>query len=98
MWILFLCTPRLELNGHVALRPWGTHRFDVPAGRHGLRVWFAYGFFSQAGLAAIPVDVYPGQTTIVRYSAPFLVFMSGSLYQARVQPMAGPAMLPGARY
>jgi hypothetical protein len=90
-WILFLVTPRIEINGMVQERKWGTHRFDLPAGGYNIRVWFPYFLMSQCGMAQTQVPVNPGAVTVLSYDAPFFLFMGGTITPQGMKPMMGMA-------
>ena len=85
MWVLFFVSTRIEINGHVINKPWGWSSFPLPAGQHQVRIAFNY-IFGPVGGAMRTVSVYAGHTTVLRYSAPWLIFLSGDMYEAPPQP------------
>src|SRR5690606_11037978 len=88
MWFLFFCSPRITINGHEQLRPWGRTFFDLPAGTHHLKVHFP-NLFGPGGKAERAVQVWPGHTTKLSYSAPFLfAALAGTLSEAGTEPIA----------
>ena len=91
-WILYFCMPKIEINGQVARRPWGTSHFDLPPGNYQLRVSFPYFFFSNTGDSRLAVQVHPGQATMVSYSAPFILFFGGTLRMVNIQPIGPPQL------
>ena len=90
-WILYFFDTRIEINGVVQQRPWGTHVFPVPAGGYNIRVWFPYMLMSQCGMSSLQVPVNPGAVTVLEYSAPFILFMGGTLTPRGMKPMTGMA-------
>lgn len=77
----------IEIDGQPAPRPWGRWVFDLWPGNHTVRVWFPYMLSSRSGLAAMSVAIWPGHATLVRYEAPFIVLMAGTLQMLGTRPM-----------
>ncbi|MEZ4400574.1 MAG: hypothetical protein R3B06_11180 [Kofleriaceae bacterium] len=90
MWILFLVTPSISINGHAQRRKWGTHTFTLPAGRYVFEAWYPYLFTSRTSVGTLHTDLSPGGHYKLRYRPAWLVFLAGSLKQ-----VSGPA-LPAA--
>lgn len=86
MWVLFLVSTRIEINGQATNRPWGWSSFPLVAGTYEIRISFNY-IFGPQGTAVRNVNIYPGHVTTLRYSAPFIIFMSGDLSETPAQPM-----------
>ena len=82
MFLLYLCTPRIVINGQENRRPWGTHFWPLEPGWYNVKVFYPYLFLPQAGANSIDVYVHPGRVTRVQYSmdVPF-VFAKGSIRQ-----------------
>ena len=78
-FFLFFCTPRIEIDGAVHKKSWGTHFFEVAPGRHEVAVYFRYLFMAQCGRNSVSVDVAQGAVTRVRYNMPPWMFAKGSL-------------------
>lgn len=78
-FLLFACIPRIEIDGQVHKRYWGTHFFELPPGTHTIKVYFWYCFMSRCGENSISVNVSPGAVTRVRYNMPPWMFAKGSL-------------------
>jgi hypothetical protein len=94
LWMLYFCSPRIEIDGATEKRPWGKHRIDMPPGMYGVTVYFPYGLLSRAGVARLQVQVQPGCVTQVTYRAPFVIFLSGSIWQLQPRP-EGAMVMPG---
>jgi hypothetical protein len=88
-FILFACTPVIEIDGYRAPRAWGRHAFSLGPGNHSVRVWFPYMFMDTCGMAAAYVPVHPGYSTMVRYEAPFFMTSSGTLRVIGSRPAGG---------
>lgn len=78
-FLLFFCTPRIEIDGKVYKKSWGTHFFELPPGTHKITVYFAYLFMARCGENSISVNVVRGAVTRVRYNMPPWMFAKGSL-------------------
>jgi hypothetical protein len=104
-FLLYLCTPRLHLDGGPAVRrPWGVTDIPVSPGRHQVRCYFPYLFMRAVGDSSIVVDVAAGQLVTLRWKAPWLIFLKGTWSPPSVQPLfpnvqpvgvGEPAPLPG---
>ncbi len=80
-FFLFFCKPRIEIDGRTHMSNWGTHFFDLPPGRHTVKIYFRYLFMSQCGANSIDLVVRDGETCRVRYYMPPWIFVKGSLKQ-----------------
>ena len=78
-FLLYFCKPRVSINGHESIRPWGTASIPVPAGRYNVEAWTHYLFYSHMGRNGVVVDVAPGTVTRVKWKAPWLAFLQGSM-------------------
>jgi hypothetical protein len=78
-FFLFFCTPRIEIDGQVHKKSWGTHFFEVSPGTHTITVYFGYFFMSRCGQNSISVNVPAGTVRHVRYNMPPWMFAKGSL-------------------
>jgi hypothetical protein len=78
-FFLFACTPRIEIDGHVHKKYWGTHFFELSPGAHKITVYFPYFFMSHCGENSISVNVRAGTVTRVSYNMPPWMFAKGSL-------------------
>ena len=87
MWILFLVTPSIAINGMAERRKWGRHGFTLPPGRYQFEAWYPYLFTQQTSRGAIVLDLVPGGHYRLRYRPALLVFLAGSM-----KLVAGPAL------
>ena len=78
-FFLFACTPRIEIDGRVHKKYWGTHFFELSPGTHTITVYFRYLFMARCGKNSISVNVPAGAVTRVRYNMPPWMFAKGSL-------------------
>jgi hypothetical protein len=96
-FLLFFFKPRGSINGHEVPLEWRQPRpFPVPPGRYEVGVWCPYLFFPRMGYSAVVVDVMPGSVVEVNWSAPLLVFLTGSISARPVDPQQLYAQGPGA--
>ena len=92
-WILFFIKPNIEINGRSERRPWGLTTIDLPAGQYRLMVSYPYFVLRKAGLAALDIRIDPGQCTMVRYSAPWFIFVWGGTIRLAGVRSAAPQQL-----
>ena len=78
-FFLFACTPRIEINGEVHLKPWGRHKFEVAPGEHQVKIHFSYLFLPRCGENTISVNLEPGETCQLKYWMPPWMLSKGSL-------------------
>ena len=76
---LFFCKPRVAIDGETNLVEWGPHSFPVSSGRHSVKVFFRYLTMEECGANTIELNVAEGETKRVKYSAPLLVMMKGTI-------------------
>lgn len=69
--------------------PWGTRRFELPAGRHRVDVHVPYVMPRRAGKAALEVTVPSSGAVRIEYLAPTITFARGSLGAPGEQVSAG---------
>jgi hypothetical protein len=94
-FFLFLCTPRIHLDGGPAVaRKWGVTDIPVSPGRHQVRCYFPYLFYRAVGDSSTELDVGPGQLVTVRWKAPWLVFLRGRWSTESVQSIGGTSNPP----
>ena len=79
MWILFLITPCLSIDGHVERRPWGKHELVLAPGTHLFEAWYPYIFRSQTSLGRLALNLLPGMTYRIKYRPAWLVFLPGKM-------------------
>ncbi len=78
-WMLFLVSPRISVNGQVQTAKWGLDVYNMPPGDYEVTIWFPWLLMSRCGVATRRVQVAPGWATNLTYSAPFFIFMGGSM-------------------
>ena len=78
-FLLYLCTPKVEIDGRVKTKKWGTHFFPLEPGRHEVSVWFPYIFMSECGLNTVNFKLREGEVKLVTYDTPFFITMAGSM-------------------
>lgn len=78
-FFLVVCTPRVEIDGTVHKKYWGTHFFPTTPGQHTVKVYFRYLFMARCGANSIDVKVSEGATSRLKYSMPPWMFAKGSL-------------------
>ena len=77
-FLLYLCTPCIEIDGVVHKVRWGTHFFPLTPGRHVIRIYFYY-LFTRTGTNSIDIVVEEGVTDKIKYWMPPLIILKGSL-------------------
>ena len=78
-FLLYLCTPRIEIDGTTYKQPWGTRFFPLPPGRHTVRIYFPYLFMPHCGDNRVTVSLDSGQVRWVNFHMPPLMFLKGSM-------------------
>ncbi len=79
MWILFLVSPWLSIDGVADRRRWGKHQVTLQPGTHVIAAWFPYIFRSQTCLASTTLDAMPGRSYKLRYRPAWLMFLPGKM-------------------
>lgn len=79
MWILFLITPSVSINGYAEQRKWGRHLWNLPAGTYEVRAWYPYIFRRETSPGRLVVNVMPGHVTRLKYRPSWLTFLDGSM-------------------
>ncbi|MDG2285739.1 MAG: hypothetical protein P8N43_09440 [Alphaproteobacteria bacterium] len=78
-FFLFFCKPRIEINGQVHLKSWGTHYFPVEPGEHTVKIYFGYPGMEQCGANSISVAVNEDETVKVNFYMPPWILSKGSI-------------------
>ena len=78
-FFLYACMPRIVIDGQVALRPWGTHSFQLAPGMHNVRIYFRYLFMDTCGAAQTNVVVQPNCVHRIKYEMGVFMFSPGSI-------------------
>lgn len=77
-FLLYFVKTRLHLDGGPpVVRPWGETFIPAPPGRHVVRCYVRYLFYSEMGDSSVEVDVPPGGVVSVSWRAPLTVFTRG---------------------
>ena len=81
-FVLYFCRVRIEVDGTVHSRPWGTHFFPLASGEHLISVSYRYLGMNRCGFSRLRVSLPEGHCVRLRYYfwKPW-VFASGSLKQ-----------------
>jgi len=78
-FFLYLCTPRILIDGVETRRPRGTHNFQLEPGMHNIRIFFHYLFMPTCGAAAANVVVQPNCVHRIKYEMGMFMFSPGSI-------------------
>jgi hypothetical protein len=78
-FFLYLCTPRIVIDGVETQRPWGIHNFQLEPGMHNVRVYFHYLFMPTCGAAAANVVVQPNCVHRIKYEMGMFMFSPGTI-------------------
>ncbi|MFT7642260.1 MAG: hypothetical protein ACI9G1_004017 [Pirellulaceae bacterium] len=78
-FFLFACTPRVEIDGVVHKKYWGTHFIPTSPGRHIVKIYVPYMFLSQCGANSIDVDVSEVSDSRVSFYMPPWIYAKGFL-------------------
>ncbi|HTL33031.1 MAG TPA: hypothetical protein VL326_07895 [Kofleriaceae bacterium] len=98
MWILYLVSPWLSINGHAQKQSWGIVRLTLPPGQYLIEAWYPYLFSSQQSKGSMSLMLAPGGFYRVKYRPAWLVFLAGSMTlvtQQLLAPGGGQYMPPG---
>jgi|SRR6478609_2138097 len=90
-FLLHFCKVYVALNGHAAPQKWGTVAIPVAPGRYTVEAWCNYFIAPEMGRNGVVIDAAPGTVTRIRWKAPWLIFLKGSVQVLGVEPLA-----PGA--
>lgn len=67
---LFLFPPKIDIDGRVCERPWGTHFFPLPSGKHTVRLCLMYLFMPWRFEHSVDVVVEDGKKRAVKFWMP----------------------------
>ncbi len=81
-WLQALVSPVIEIDGTRHKKYWGTHSFQVPPGKHTIRAWHRWFFFSQCHLSETEVDVAENTTVRLHWATPMMVMSPGKWSRA----------------
>ena len=82
-FILFLCTPVIEINGGKFKRHWGTYFFDLTPGDHIVKIYFHYWLKPECGVNQIKVSIAEGQTKRITYFMPPWMLAAGIIKEVK---------------
>ncbi len=85
VWMLYVVSPRLSIDGVVEKRGWGRNLVTLPAGRHVIEAWFPYIFPGEVCRGSIAIDLAEGRSYKLRYR-PARLFLSGKITVLDEQP------------
>jgi hypothetical protein len=95
-FLLFLCRPRVVIDGYAYDQGWWNPRFyPLAPGWHRVKVFFVYLFWPECGANTVDVLVQPGEVLRVNFYMPPLMLLKGSL---TVGPTRTPAAVPAQRF
>jgi len=77
-FLLYLCTPCIEIDGVVHKVRWGTHFFPLTPGRHVIKIYIYY-LLTRTGTNSIDIVVEEGVTDKIKYWMPPLIILKGSI-------------------
>ena len=78
-YYLHLCTPRIEIDGCIHKKRWGTHFFALAPGTHKITIYFRYLLMSRCGSNFVSVNVTAGEITNVCYNMPPWMLARGTI-------------------
>ena len=73
----YFCNPVVEIDGHGDVGRWGTRHFELPVGKHKLRIFFPYLHVKECGYFEVEIDVMPDQVIRLLYEVPSNLFYPG---------------------
>lgn len=77
-FFLWFVKPKVVIDDEALSGSWGEQSFDVAAGNHDVQVFFPY-LGRKSGHSRVTVGVQTGSVTKLKYDAPFVVTMPGTL-------------------
>jgi hypothetical protein len=78
-FILFFCTPVIEINEKKHTKSWGKHFFDLEQGEYKVKIYFPYLGMAECGANQIIVNIETGQISKVNYYMPPWMLGAGSI-------------------
>ena len=78
-WILFFCTPVIEINGQKNSKKWGTHYFELEPGEYTVKIYFPYIFKPECGANQIKVDLKEGEQRKISFRMPPWMLSPGKI-------------------
>ena len=78
-FLLYFCTPTVNINGVVQSCPWGNHYFELQPGVYQIRISFPYIFSSECGANSVEISLQYGEVRTVNYYMWPIIFLPGSI-------------------
>ena len=78
-YIYALFTPTIAINGERHRRPWGTHRFSLPAGEYVVEISYPWVFSPECGKNSVRVTLQAGDTRKIVYKAGLIRYLPGKI-------------------
>ena len=78
-FILFLCSPIIEINGQKVKTSWGTRFFDAQPGNYTVKIYFKYVWMEQCGANQVQFTLEPGQVRRIQFNMPPWMFSKGTM-------------------
>lgn len=94
-FLLYFFKPYVALDGNAAPQQWGVTTIPVVPGRYTVEAWVNYLIAPQMGRNGVVIDAAPGTVTRIRWKAPWLIFLKGSISVTEVVPLQGGAPVAG---
>lgn len=82
-FFLFFCKPRIEIDGNVNEKPWGTHFFPLNPGPHTIKIYFKYIMMPQCGANSIDIVINKNQISHVQYFMPPWMLAKGRIKEVK---------------
>jgi hypothetical protein len=78
-WILYFCTPVIEINGQKNSKSWGKHFFELLPGEYNVKVYFPYMGQKECGANQVKITLLEGQNRKISYNMPPWMFSKGTI-------------------
>ena len=78
-WMLYMCTPVIEINGQKNSRKWGKHFFELQPGEYTVKIYFPYFMQNECGANQTTITVSEGQVRKISYNMPPWMLAKGTI-------------------
>ncbi|MFZ6050735.1 hypothetical protein [Halocola ammonii] len=78
-WLMFFCTPKIEVNGETSAHDWGMTFFELAPGNHKVRVYVPYFLNRYCGDNDINVNIKEGEIRTVSFKMPIILLAKGRI-------------------